>query len=223
LALTNNSTSAPLKSIIHATTGSWGTATGLFRDELTNNIVLLSCGHVLRSDASGYIKESMDQVKVKLQTGMQPLGKVINLNLSNYIDAAVVELVDSKLERLFSGVESTRPVTDQDEIRQQKVIIKTVGGDRRGTIYLINRNCKMTDKNQEYFMYGLIMIRNDPEFGIPSSQQQTIPGDSGSLVIDNSGNAIGIHIGSFVANDVAQYVAICLQDIMQLFHLKPIQ
>lgn len=224
VVLEDNSSSAPLHSIIHATTGSWGTATGLFKDELTNKTMLLSCGHVLRSDTSGYIKEYMDKVNIQQPNGPLPLGRVINLNLSNYIDAAVVELSSSNTDYPFVKVHSSRPVNNGDEINRTQVLIKTLGGDKQGIIYLINRSYKVLDKIQDYFMYKLILIRNDPAAGVEKNKQLTISGDSGSLVTDaRTGEAIGIHIGAFESEGIVYYAAIGLHDILQLFHLKTIK
>lgn len=199
--------------IIHNSTKSWGTATGWVKDK-DGNRALLSCGHALRSDTSGYIKENMDKVSVWKNGKSIPLGTVTNLFLTNYLDIGLVSIdsgtdtdICKEIPKVQSVIRKKSPV---------KIITLRKGGQPKdGQIESINWNNRFDASNQNFIMYNLILIHFSDQGDV------TAPGDSGSVVMDTElKTAIAIHIGQVTLTGQKYSLAVGLHEIFKILNLK---
>ena len=53
-----------------------------------------------------------------------------------------------------------------------------------------------------------------------SVDNYTIPGDSGSLIVDKNDNVIGIHIGGYKSTSVKFCYAVYIKEILQISAIK---
>lgn len=203
--------------IIHDYTQSWGTVTGWVKDRYGAS-VLLSCGHVLMSDASGYIKENKDVIHLWKNKAKVSLGKVSNLILSNYLDVGLIAVNSGAVKAWFSEIPRIRPLNDKDTVNKTKVTIRTLRGDKYGKVQFAKWDNKMDDKTQLFMMYNLILIKFDEGY-------ETYPGDSGSLVMERdpvNGLALGIHIGSVTLDSRKYGLAIGLSEVLRVLNVDTV-
>ncbi|MBK9222329.1 MAG: hypothetical protein IPO16_09425 [Saprospiraceae bacterium] len=206
--------------VINMTTGSVGTPTGLVINAKTGKKAVLSCAHVYKSESSYFIEEGANRIECSTRNNEKwELGKVTNLVMSNFIDAAIADTSDAAILKLnLFPIKKFREVSRLDMAKQSAVFIKSgENADIPGKIYHSEKEYIFTDGLHLYKMYNLIMIGN---LNQESTNYLTKAGDSGALVVDANQIPIGIIIGGALLDNRHFSFAIKIKDVFEVLQLK---
>lgn len=219
--------------LVQSFTKNWGTPTGIVFNKRTNKPAILTCAHVIRNDKTPFIDESKSEVLYKdsSSTIPIPIGNSENMVLSSFCDAGVISMKDNlpiKIQNI-ALLNNIREVTSNDEFRTT-VNIHTLRKDPTDTLKPLNLKGKILSSREAYGFddhpssdirfYDLFMIgANDGD----NTKAMTFPGDSGSLITDESGNQLGILVGTVMIGGEHYSYGIKLKDVFEILQLDPIQ
>ncbi|MEM9546844.1 MAG: hypothetical protein AAGA77_12770 [Bacteroidota bacterium] len=217
--------------LLQTTTKSWGTPAGIVYDPRSDNNVILTCGHVVRNDKSAFIDQTKSKIEYKdPKTGnLLKLGSTRNIVLSSFCDAGIVE-VDRTTTLKMNGLQTLNNVRDVTSVEEHKtrVNIHTLRKDPqspsdplivKGKIIFTGQNFSFQDRPSADFRFYDLFLIGDPNNNF--SNPLTFPGDSGSLISDETGSQIGILVGAVVINNQHFSYGIKLKDIFEILQLEP--
>lgn len=201
--------------------GTWGC---IVQSTVHDTIYLLSCYHVLKADTHlmGWLNVAKD-----IAISSNDYGKIGNLEMGNInedVDAGLasdidIKLFDNYIPALGKKIVDSRPITDGDEANRTTVRFKgmTKSTMKEGKIIFIKRSptIKYTTNKGDYRqqinnLIAISEIRNGTRYPV------SVPGDSGALVVDTDGKALGIIVAS---DDVFSY-AVPIERILSKYKLK---
>lgn len=213
---------APENALRHSHTGVWGTPSGIVVNRKTGRYAILSCGHILKSDNSGFIKENKNSVNLCVTPDSNLEGTVVNIAMTNFLDCGIVELKDFRMTDIkFPGpIDKLREVTREDRAKNTKVNIHTLNGLVQGKICDSDKNFMFSDGLNEFRMYNLIMIGHEDS---AITDTLTKHGDSGALITDDKKIPIAILIGAGVYNGKEFSFGIKISEIFDALYLKPVE
>ena len=210
----------PGNSILNVFTDSWGTPSGIVINKRTGRKALLSCGHVLKSDTSGYIKEDKNLIEFKNWNELVFEGKIVNLAMTNFLDCGIIEVKSLEVKDDFPvTINNFRNVTTEDRARKTEVKIHTIAGIVKGRIYDVDKNFMFSDGYNDYRMYDLIMIGQED---IENLYPLTKAGDSGALITAENDIPIGILIGAGIYNGRSYSFGVKISEIFDALYLKTV-
>ena len=196
----------------------WGTACCVAGDLFSDQKYLLSCFHVMNGSRNWY---SVDNNKIIVNSKKEIISSEYTGYLNERLDVAKASIsVETAKEYLkFSNPSKTKVVTEEDIYKTNVNISSAASGKVKG---IIVHNCWKDEFEYEtnepnylkHRMIDLIAISNVSEDGNLSTITQK--GDSGALVTDGEGNAVGI----VVAGDSNHTFAIKIDTILSFLSLK---
>lgn len=185
----------PLKGHLYIeNTNSYGTPTGLVKNRRTNQIAILTCGHVARPiKHSGYLINN--DIAVKLcedQEGKKfnHVGIVSNIVMSSYADGGLIDIQDHKVLEKFTKI------THIEEVNHKHL----------GKKFFV-RNLKQEKKEAYLIDYSRFYSFDDGGIGnarflnllmfepVQANDYMSLPGDSGTLVYSENNVPVAIIIG----------------------------
>lgn len=185
----------PLKGHLYIeSTNSYGTPAGLVKNRRTNQIAVLTCGHVARPvKYSGYLNNN--DIAVKLcedQEGKKftHVGTVSNIVMSSFADGGLIDIQDHKVLEKFNKIPNIDIV--DHKYFGRKFYVKNLKQEKREA-YLIDfrRFYAFNDggKGNARFL-NLLMFAPEEKVDYMS-----LPGDSGTLVYNENDVPVAIIMG----------------------------
>ncbi len=175
-----------------------GTAAGLVLNKRTGKRAILTCGHVVKSNDSLFLDETPMLVSASNGQKWIRMGRVSNLVISSFADAALIDLqleaqseTYSWLSNLIKPIRKIKILDYKDE-HKTIVSIDTLRGIIKGKVIHTRRSWAFYDnKGQTFRFFDLILVE---------SKSMTQAGDSGSLIYLNNKSdiektAVGMLIG----------------------------
>ena len=153
----------------------------IFRDDVSKKLLGLTCSHGLRDTSTIFYSQRA--------TNYKQIGRVKYKNLVHDMDYAIVEVDQNELSNVEEGV---LLYTNQDQIKQNifhhvnDTPVRKYGIITNGTSGIIDSN-DTSYKYKDELLKGNYMVRSDAPCNFFSDE-----GDSGSLVVDDSLNPVGI-------------------------------
>lgn len=177
--------------------GSYGLAVK-FKGDDSSSPMLLTCYHVVigKHHSFNYFKYLQEESIIIPGKPDSIVGSVRNGVRNDTIDAAILDVNDAfKISNKLpddTEIKSSRTVTENDKNLSVRIFgYKTKGTKAAGTISAVNNDVKINyespdgTRTEEWNLSGLISISN-------KDKAISIPGDSGSAVVDKDNNVIGI-------------------------------
>jgi hypothetical protein len=196
-----------------------GTVAGIVRNNRTGQRSLLTCGHVARTDYSNFIDRRKSNISfLNSKDEWELIGQVSNLNLSSYVDGALIDITDfTKTEGRYTHIKPYRKLVKSDE-NNLDVKINTLSGIKNGKIVRIDKNHAFDDKVAgDIKFFDLIQIESTMD---NKSIKLTENGDSGALITDNSGEPIGILVGATINGNEHYSYGIKMQDLLEILQAE---
>ncbi|MNX59996.1 hypothetical protein D3C86_908870 [compost metagenome] len=178
-----------------------GSMGGKVYDKDTNEPYFISCYHVVKSPSHSWnFKPNGNEEILEYESNL-PCGSIVNAIRDNEIDAAIMKAKGSfEIRDAISGIGAPHLIRDLNkDDRKLKTGVKMFGGlsQELKTGYIIGidvpariRYYKDDSTEMEYHRLDkLIFIKSDDEFPF------SLPGDSGSMVIDEYNYLIGLLVG----------------------------
>jgi hypothetical protein len=204
-------------------TNAIGTVAGIVKNSRTGKKALLTCGHVVRTQNSGFFEKNKTGVSVCNGNKWVKVGHVTNAIMSCFADGGVVDLDDPNIQAIskFNPITNIRKINNVDVQNDTFIINKSNNVKTACQIYYLDRYFTFQDSQKDVKYFELLMLndKNNPQFELSSK------GDSGSLITDNQNNAVGILVGGStnpITNDCFSY-AIKISDLFEILQIEPLK
>lgn len=202
--------------LYQAKSGSVGSFAGIVKNKRTKNPAILTCGHVARIENSSYFLDNTTS-DVKFYNGRDwntKIGETSNIVMSSFCDGGLIDITnpDHGLNNL-KQIETIR----EDKLRRDEEYILISLRKKRLKLALgkINHYEKLDVAGG-----GEIKLKNLIVFEAESDDDYSIGGDSGSLIVDSQGRAVGIHIGGNLTSSTKFTYAIPFKDLMEILQFE---
>lgn len=182
-----------------------------------NKLYILTCSHILTkgnyANYDGYLQQPFPAVEQPVPT---PLGTWAYALLNEEFDIALVEPSPEQVARLApaSGFNQARIVDNDDVVQRTAVtMLGYKSGTQRGEVVQTGAKSNFTYGSQELELTNLITVGNPVSATVyqPISQ----PGDSGAIIYDDNGYALGMVMGC----DEHFTYAIPMQNILEQLNM----
>lgn len=182
-----------------------------------NKLYILTCSHILTkgnyANYGGYLQQPFPAVE---QPVPEPLGTWAYALLNEEFDIALVEPSPEQVAKLVPAQGFSQPrIVDNDDAVQRTAVtmLGYKSGTQRGEVVQITAKSSFTYGNQDLELTNLIKVGNPVSETVfqPISQ----PGDSGAIIYDDNGYALGMVMGS----DEQFTYAIPMQNILDLLNM----
>ena len=196
----------------------WGTICCVASDLYSNHKYLLSCFHVMNGSRNWYSVDNNKNI-INSKKGTISIEYTGYLNEKLDVAKALISLDTAKEYSKFNNPSKTKIVTEDDIYKTDVKISSAASGDVKGII--VHNSWKdefeyeISDTNYlKHQLIDLIAISNVSNDGKLNTITQK--GDSGSLVTDTDGNAVGI----VVAGDNSHTFAVKMDTVLSSLSLK---
>lgn len=198
---------SPADTISNKEIGSrFGSIGCVVRDE-DSRLCLLTCYHAVKTEKLDWngIAQGSAHLEVASKPNGKTIGKIIQGFRDDELDVAIV-LPDQGIQLstkfpkdpdFFNG--KSRAVVGKDFVAQTQVNLKSAVQSKiaSGKITHINRPVNIEYPDRSYKIINLLEIRSD------STEPFSVEGDSGGLVVDNQGYAIGLLVAGNTSEKIS--------------------
>jgi len=187
--------------------GSYGC---LLRSLTDGNTYILTCSHVIFNRSMNSSNGLIDDEIIIFKLGDNPasLGRAVRAWRTSTLDIGLILPDDRHLPSDFHG--KWRDLTEEDRIRQTSLTFRGAETqDGKGKVHLLDWPVVVRYSDGNAPMEGMIVIAAPANAPGPVSKA----GDSGAVLADSGGNAVGMIIGG---NQIYSY-AVPMRRILEKF------
>lgn len=196
--------------------GSVGSFAGIVKNKRTKNPAILTCGHVARIENSSYFLDNTTS-DVKFYNGRDwntKIGVTSNIVMSSFCDGGLIDITNPD-----HGLNNLKPIetirTDTLDPKEKYFLISLRNKKLELELYDVDHYEKLSVPNGKE-----ISIKNLIVFKAKTYDDYSMGGDSGSLIVDGLGRAVGMHIGGNLTASTKFTYAIPFKDLMEILQFE---
>lgn len=185
----------PLKGHLYIeSTKSYGTPAGLVKNRRTNQIAILTCGHVARPvKYSGFLTNTEISVKIcdnPEKKEFTHVGKVSNIVMSSFADGGLIDIQNYKVMEKFNKIIHIDKV-DHNHFGKKFYLINLKKEKKEGYLIDFSRFYAFDDGGKGNARFFNLLMFSPAQ----NNDYMSMPGDSGALVYNDKNVPVAIIIG----------------------------